>query len=61
MNEITLKIEGMDCPSCAGPVEKAVRALPGVKDVSVNFGNGKMKLNLEDGGVDATAQTKMVE
>jgi len=22
--EIALKIEGMDCPSCAGPLEKAV-------------------------------------
>ncbi len=60
-NELTLKIEGMDCPSCAGPVEKAVCALPGVKDASVNYGSGKIKLNFEEGGGDVAATTKMVE
>jgi len=61
MNGITLKIEGIDCPSCVGPIEKAVCALPGVKDASVNFGNGKIKLNFEEGGGDVEAKTKKVE
>ncbi len=59
-NELTLKIEGMDCPSCAGPVEKAVCALPGVKDASVNFGNGKIRINLEEGGVDVGRVEKTI-
>ncbi len=59
-HELTLKIEGMDCPSCAGPVEKAVCALPGVKDASVNFSNGKLRLNIEDGGVDAATVEKTI-
>ncbi len=59
-NEITLKIEGMDCPSCAGPVEKAVCALPGVKDASVNYGNGKIRLNFEEGGGDVEAVEKTI-
>ncbi len=51
-NEMTVKIEGMDCPSCAAPMEKAVSALPGVKSAQVNFNNGKLKLSLDDMGID---------
>ncbi|HFE38210.1 MAG TPA: cadmium-translocating P-type ATPase [Gammaproteobacteria bacterium] len=45
----SLNIEGMDCPSCAGPIEKAVCALPGIKDVSVNVGSGNIKFTIDDG------------
>jgi Zn2+/Cd2+-exporting ATPase len=30
------RVEGMDCPNCAGKVEAAVRRLPGVSDVAVS-------------------------
>ena len=30
------RVEGMDCPSCAGKVETAVKRLPGVSDVQVS-------------------------
>jgi P-type Cu+ transporter len=33
----TLPVQGMTCASCVGRVEKALRALPGVQDVSVNL------------------------
>ncbi len=59
-NELTMKIEGIDCPSCVGPIEKAVCALPSVKDASVNFGNGKIKLNFEEGGKDVKAVEKTI-
>ncbi|WP_229459088.1 heavy metal translocating P-type ATPase, partial [Massilia cavernae] len=36
-NELTLPIEGMSCASCAGRVEKALRAVPGVRDANVNL------------------------
>ncbi|MGZ8338156.1 MAG: heavy metal translocating P-type ATPase [Telluria sp.] len=36
-NELSLPIEGMSCASCAGRVEKALRAVPGVLDASVNL------------------------
>ena len=35
--ELTLPIEGMTCASCAGRVEKALRAVPGVLEASVNL------------------------
>ena len=30
------RVEGMDCPTCAGKVETAVKRLPGVSDVQVS-------------------------
>lgn len=35
--EIKVKIEGLDCPTCAYKMEKAIRKFPEVKDVSVSF------------------------
>jgi P-type Cu+ transporter len=37
--ERDLAIEGMSCASCVGRVERALRAVPGVQDVSVNLAN----------------------
>lgn len=36
-SEVTLAIGGMTCASCAGRVEKALRAVPGVLEASVNL------------------------
>lgn len=36
-----LRIEGMTCASCVGRVEKALRAVPGVLDASVNLATEK--------------------
>ncbi|UUZ46831.1 heavy-metal-associated domain-containing protein [Massilia sp. B-10] len=36
-SETTLDVGGMTCASCAGRVEKALRAVPGVSDASVNL------------------------
>jgi len=35
--EIKVKIDGLDCPTCAYKMEKAIRKLKGVKDVSISF------------------------
>ncbi|MFQ6081335.1 MAG: heavy metal translocating P-type ATPase, partial [Candidatus Bathyarchaeia archaeon] len=35
--EISLKITGMSCASCAATIEKALRSLDGVKSANVNF------------------------
>ena len=39
--EISLKITGMTCASCAATIEKALKALDGVKRASVNFATEK--------------------
>lgn len=38
METSTLKLQGMSCASCARSVEAAIRSVPGVAEVSVNFG-----------------------
>ena len=40
----TFNIEGMDCGSCAKSIENHLNPLPSVKNVSVNFSTGKMKI-----------------
>jgi Au+-exporting ATPase len=41
---ISLPIEGMTCASCVGRVEKALKAVPGVKDASVNLATEKAEV-----------------
>ncbi len=55
--EISLTIEGMDCPTCAGPIEKAVCKLPGIDNANINYSNGKIKMTIAKDGADA----KMIE
>lgn len=38
----TLRAEGFSCPSCVGKIEKQVGRLPGVQDVTVHFGSGRV-------------------
>ncbi|MFB6801598.1 heavy metal translocating P-type ATPase [Peribacillus butanolivorans] len=40
----TFEIEGMDCGSCAKSIENHLNTLSSVKNVSVNFSTGKMKI-----------------
>ena len=37
-----LKIEGMNCVSCVAHIEKALEAVPGVKEAAVTLGEGAM-------------------
>jgi Cu+-exporting ATPase len=39
--EISLKISGMSCASCAATIEKALKSLEGVKSANVNFATEK--------------------
>lgn len=43
-NGQTFKIEGMDCGACAVTLEKHMKNLSNVKEVSVNFSTGKMQI-----------------
>lgn len=44
----TYKIE-IDCANCANMVEAAIRKLPGVAAVTVNYMTQKMTIETEDG------------
>src|SRR5829696_9492295 len=42
LERTVLRVEGMDCASCAATVEKGVVRLPGVHRATVNFAAGRL-------------------
>jgi len=44
VRELTVPIEGMTCAACAKAVERAVKKLPGISQVSVNLATEKAKV-----------------
>ncbi|TXH39011.1 MAG: cadmium-translocating P-type ATPase [Rhodospirillaceae bacterium] len=46
--ELRYQVEGMDCPSCAGKVERAVSGIPGVLEVSVNYSAASLKVRSDE-------------
>jgi Cu+-exporting ATPase len=46
---VTLRIEGMTCASCVGRVERALRAAPGVTEVSVNLATERASVSMMAG------------
>ncbi len=42
------RIEGMDCPSCAGKIETAVRRLGGTQDIRVSFQTQVLALRIDE-------------
>ncbi|SFM19892.1 heavy metal translocating P-type ATPase [Salibacterium qingdaonense] len=41
------KVDGMDCPSCAATIEKALKKKEGVQSVQVHYATGKMTVGAE--------------
>lgn len=42
-----VRVDGMDCPSCATPIEAALRKIDAVKDVSVNVLAGTVRISFD--------------
>ena len=57
---LALPVEGMNCASCVGRVERALTALPGVAGASVNLAAERADLQLDD-GADTAAIVQAVE
>lgn len=38
MDNLTLKLRGMSCASCANRIEEVISSVPGVSECNVNFG-----------------------
>ncbi|MFA6097303.1 MAG: sulfite exporter TauE/SafE family protein [Candidatus Paceibacterota bacterium] len=49
MNKVTVPIKGMHCRSCELLVEEALKDVPGVKNVEVNYRTGKADLYFKKG------------
>ena len=56
----TFNIEGMDCGSCAKSIENHLNTLPSVKNVSVNFSTGKMKIEHSNSVEDIMSEVSKI-
>ncbi|MCK5245704.1 copper ion binding protein, partial [Candidatus Bipolaricaulota bacterium] len=59
-NQEELRIEGMHCASCAQSVERALKAVPGVENASVNL-LGENASITHDGSISIEALTQAVQ
>lgn len=59
--EIAFDVEGMTCANCAGRVEKAMRAVPGVFEANVNLALERANATVVAGNVSAETLTDAVE
>ena len=60
-DSLILKIEGMDCPSCASKVEGAVCSLPGVENATLNYTSQKLKLEFPNASELEPKVTRAIE
>lgn len=44
----TLVVHGMSCPLCANNVDKQLLRVPGVQEVSIDMGDGSVRVKLAD-------------
>lgn len=58
--ELSLGVEGMTCASCVGRVERALSAVPGVREVTVNLATETATVRA-DPEVDAARLAAAVE
>jgi Cd2+/Zn2+-exporting ATPase len=49
LERTVVRVEGMDCASCAATVERGVSALPGVSKATVNFAAGRLDAEHDPG------------
>jgi len=46
-NTVTLEVQGMTCAACPITVKKALKRVPGVSDVKVNYKSGIAEVNYD--------------
>ncbi|WP_420848013.1 heavy metal translocating P-type ATPase [Nitratireductor luteus] len=50
---VDLAVEGMNCASCVGRIESALKAVPGVTHAAVNLATGRASVEIVSGAVSA--------
>ncbi|WP_374314096.1 heavy metal translocating P-type ATPase [Dongia sp.] len=48
LTRMRFEVEGMDCPSCAGKIERVLGRLPGLANVQVNYAASKLTLDADN-------------
>lgn len=58
---LSLKVVGMDSPHCAMIVEKAIKTLPGIEKVEVDYSNARVKATFDPGKVSNLQIEKVID
>ena len=45
---VRMRVEGMDCSACAIKIENALKRMPGVSDINVDYGTETLALTLDE-------------
>lgn len=53
--ETTLTVEGMSCPSCVRHIDDALREVKGVREVSVQFEHGQVRVRHDSAAANVNA------
>lgn len=61
VKQITLKVDGMTCASCAPTIKMALKKLDGVLGCDVSVKKGKAFVDYEDGKVSIAQMIKRIE
>ena len=61
MDKLTLKIQGMDCASCAAVIEHNLKKEKGVAQANVNFASEKAYLDINSKEKNADKIKKVVK
>ena len=57
---LILRIEGMDCPACAGLLQNNLRQLPGVRRAEVSFQDKQANIDYDPKAVDPSRFEKVI-
>ena len=55
LGALKLRVEGMDCGTCALKIENALKRLPGVSEINVNYSSETLTLSLDEDRTSRTA------
>jgi Cd2+/Zn2+-exporting ATPase len=53
-NALKMRVEGMDCSACAIKVENALKRLPGVSDINMNYSTETLSVRLDENRTSRT-------
>ncbi|MEJ2616656.1 MAG: HAD-IC family P-type ATPase, partial [Ignavibacteriaceae bacterium] len=59
--KVTFPVEGMTCASCVARVEKSIKKIEGIKNVSVNLATEKATFEFEEGKVNVNDVADLVK
>jgi copper chaperone CopZ len=61
MTELTLRLEGLSCPTCASKVQDALTKKAGVQEANVNFPSGRVQVKYDPAQVEEADLRELIE